>query len=55
MAHELDAEPMQGLGHLPASMWLVAASGNGYGLLPIGNRIAMQAGGIGELKLGPAE
>jgi hypothetical protein len=55
MAHELDAEPVQGLGDLDASMWLVTPSGNGDGLLPIGNRIGMHARGFGKLMLGPAE
>jgi hypothetical protein len=55
MSEELDTGAVQGLGHLAASMWLVAASGNGDGLLPIGNRIEMHARGIGKLMLCPAE
>jgi hypothetical protein len=55
MAHELDTRAAQGLGNLPTSMRLVAASGDGDGLLPIGNRIGMKASSIGKLMLGPAE
>jgi hypothetical protein len=36
-------------------MRLVATSGDGDGLLPIGNGIGMHARGIGKLMLGPAE
>jgi hypothetical protein len=55
ISEELDTGAAQGLGHLPASMRLVATRGNGDGLLPIGNRIGMQARGIGEFMLGPTE
>jgi hypothetical protein len=55
MTDKLDTGAVQGLGNLPASMRLVAASGNGDGLLPIGNRIGMHTRGIGKCMLRPAE
>jgi hypothetical protein len=55
MAYELDIRAMQGLGNLPARLWLVATHGNGDGLLPIGDGVGMKTSSTGQVMARPIE